>query len=195
MGKRGPLPRSEEETRRLGNPGHRKLSPPRPPSDPPLTGVAIPGPNRPSSLSPGADEVWSSLIGSQEFLRLTVTDSATLAAYCEAVILHRSCLAHLSDPYGPDVLDTDLAHARRLRSVSAQARVLNDLGLKLGFSPSTRGRQAPVVPTKPRSKFGDLLEGYSLWDASRQLWATPTARGVIYTEEPLHARYAKDADV
>ena len=80
MGKRGRIPKSDEQKRIEGNPGKRRSSG----SEPPFRSAGL-GVNPPDWLDPVAKEKWYEVFPElQQAGLLTVVDMSSLAAYCQS---------------------------------------------------------------------------------------------------------------
>lgn len=112
------------------NPGKRKIKP-----EPEPTGLPV----LPRVISPMAKQVWDRLSKSMPAGVYTTADSGTMAAYCEAVAMHDQLTAHIiendlmiSGSTGQEVINP------AIKERSNQARLIMQLGVRLGLDPIAR---------------------------------------------------------
>lgn len=150
MSTRGRRPKPLEIKRLDGNPGKRPLNDAAP--------VVKAGPVMPDYLTDYAEVVWRRIVAAMPEQVYRATDSALLAAYCQAAALHRAACAALET--APEVVAGPGGAPYQNPWVSIQnrqARLMASLGSRLGLDPAARQRlQAAPGDNAPKSKFAGL---------------------------------------
>lgn len=114
-----------------GNPGKRAVNK----AEPKPKGGAEP----PKTLTKDALAIWKRVVGAMPVATYTAADEAHLAAYCEAVALHRRATAMI-DQQGMTVPGStgQITISPFVKIQADQARLMVTLGSRLGLDPSSR---------------------------------------------------------
>lgn len=132
-----------------GNPGKRTLAKePKP----------LAGPAAPTVMSPRAKTVWGRLVKAMPPGVFTSCDSNLLAAYCEAVAMHQIATTKLIKGSHETVGSTGQIKVTPWFSAQSDAaRLIVQLGAKLGLDPVSRQQINVDGGDKIDDEFGDLI--------------------------------------
>ncbi|MDO1559813.1 phage terminase small subunit P27 family [Brevundimonas sp. 2R-24] len=148
-GGRPPTPTRLKEL--AGNPGKRPINR----REPKPTGGAV----APKTLSRDALAAWKRLIGSMPEGVYTVADEGLLAAYCEAVALHRRATAEVAAQGAVTTGSTgQLTVSPWVKIKSDQARLITAIGARLGLDPAARSSLQLQAPDETPDEFGGLIQ-------------------------------------
>lgn len=114
-----------------GNPGKRAINR----KEPKPTGAAEP----PKTLTKDAAAIWKRVVAAMPVATYTRADESLIAAYCEAVALHRRATAEI-DAKGMTVAGStgQLTISPFVKIQADQARLIVSLGGRLGLDPASR---------------------------------------------------------
>ncbi|GFE77518.1 phage terminase small subunit P27 family [Novosphingobium sp. TCA1] len=134
-----------------GNPGKRPLNDKEP--------QPIGAPAAPKEMTKTAKEVWKRLVASMPVEVYTAADTHILAAYCEAVSNHRTATRMIAakdfEPMIPGSTG-QLTVNPIYKLQSDQARLIKELGQRLGLDPIAR-QQIASDPGDDEDEFASLV--------------------------------------
>jgi P27 family predicted phage terminase small subunit len=152
MGKRGPIPKTDEQEILEGNPSKRPL---RGKSPQPNKGT----PNCPSWLSLEAKREWKRIIPELSRLGLlSKLDRNILAGYCISYALWQRSQEYLFKQGTVYVTTNGKLQPRPEIAVAKEAgEMMNDFAAELGLTPSSRARMRLPDPNKEIDPMEELL--------------------------------------
>jgi len=152
MGKRGPRPRLNRLRQLDGNPGKRAIEP---------TGIEGLGePVVPEHLSDEAQGCIESIKKSMPAGVYSALDVFLLAAFATAWSIHKRATCEMLKPGFKHIIESSKGGSTKnpwLRIVSDNARIMAQLGDKLGLSPAARAALKLPEARQQASKFEGLI--------------------------------------
>jgi P27 family predicted phage terminase small subunit len=146
----------------------------------------------PRHLSTAERKEWDNITASLPPGHLRAADASVMELTVKAIIMARLCEKHIAE-FAAACKAADARGIERpstphhwFRSLNSSSSAVNQFSSKLGLDPASRLRMHGTQVVPAATKFGNLLEGDSVFDEALQLWMTPSATGCIYSRERRH---------